>query len=250
MRTFLFTTIICHCAMANLISKNTDSDFVITKKNFEVKELLVEYAKIQQASLIMDEVPKSRVSLAGPRIINQADLKLFVSAAAEEANLTIIPHDKLNHLQVINTRDIRYSGGILHKDISTVEDTYTYTMVMLKPKYIEVENLVKSLRPFMSRYGRMVEDRNTNSLILSDTGKNLRRLEKLITSIDKPQFKARVDLLDGLNKKGVVEIEQEVSFLDYLESQYVLFILAFSLIGGILGFGIRGYLMKRIEGGW
>jgi hypothetical protein len=66
--------------------------------------------------------------------------------------------------------------------------------------------------------------------------------------MDTVQFESRVKFFKNLNDTDLVPTKTETSFLEFIKSQYVLLLIAFSLIGGIIGFGLRGYLMKRIEG--
>ncbi len=198
----------------------------------------------------MKQAPKGKLLLLGTKEIKKKDLDLYVSAVASEIGYTLILNKELNQIQVIPSRDVRYNGGRLHTDIEKVPDNYNHTMFSMRLKYAKSGVLSRNMRPFMSRYGRIIDERNANTLILSDTGKNIRRLHKLISSIDTNEFANRVKFLSELNKQCKTIVKTEISTIEFIKDQHILFIIVFSLIFGIMGFGFRGYMIKKIEGGW
>jgi hypothetical protein len=53
-----------------------------------------------------------------------------------------------------------------------------------------------------------------------------------------------------INEKHKKIMKNEKSFVTILIENNGIFLIVFMILGLILGFGIRGYLMKRVEGGW
>lgn len=120
----------------------------------------------------------------------------------------------------------------------------------MRLKYVESYDIARNLRPFITRYGRVIDEKNANTIILADTGKNIHRIHKLIEKLDTSDFLVRKKKVEKINSTAKREVKKNKSVLEYIKDQHVLFLIAFALIGGIIGFGTRGYLMKRIEGGW
>ena len=90
------------------------------------------------------------------------------------------------HWKIINARDIRYIAvPTLTYGKDTIPNNYDYylTTIKLKNKYLS-SNIARSFRPFMSRYGRIIEIKNSGLIIISDTGINTNRLIELAKKMD------------------------------------------------------------------
>lgn len=57
---------------------------------------------------------------------------------------------------------------------------------VITPRYINVGNLVESVRGFISQEGKLVVDANLNFLAVTDIASNVRQLQQLIERLDKP----------------------------------------------------------------
>lgn len=249
MKILLFSFWFFNAAFATTLVLDSSGDYSLVDTEFKVVDMIQDYARLKNFNLIMDEGPSDKIFLFGSKTIKKENIDLYISAVVAEVGYTILQDKELNQIRVIPSRDIRYNGRALYTDISHVPDDYNYTMFSMRLKHALARDITRNMRPFMSRYGRIIEERNSNTLILLDTGKNVRRLYELISSVDNEKFSERVRFLEDLNKEGKRIVEKKISTLDFVRDQHVLFIIVFSMITGILGFGVRGYLMKRIEGG-
>ena len=54
----------------------------------------------------------------------------------------------------------------------------------------------------MSRYGRIIDIKQTNTVIISDTGDNISRLEKLIKFLDVPGFEESLQIIPVRNSSA------------------------------------------------
>jgi general secretion pathway protein D len=96
-----------------------------------------------------------------------------------------------NTYKIVSARDIRYTPTKLIRysasEPEKIPALSDYYMVSFKLKHPEnARSVARSFRPFMSRYGRIIEVKSTGGLIIQDTGKNLRRLASLIEEVDHP----------------------------------------------------------------
>jgi type II secretory pathway component GspD/PulD (secretin) len=246
----ILSFLILNTAFAKTLITDPNGDYSLLNVEFSVAEIVRDYAKLKNINLIMTEAPKGKLLLLGPKKIKKEKIDLYISAVVSEVGYTFVLNKELNQIQVMPTRNVRYHGGKLYSEIENVPDSYNHAMFSMKLKHAKAGNLSRNMRPFMSRYGRVIDEKTANTLIISDTGKNIKRLYKLVKSFDTSEFEQNVKFLKKINKKGKEVVETEVSTLDFIKDQHILFIIIFSLIAGIMGFGLRGYLMKRVEGGW
>lgn len=88
---------------------------------------------------------------------------------------------------IVAARDIRYTPIPLlqSNEPGTIPKNYDYVMVnhKLKNKFLSTI-LTRTLRPFMSRYGRIIDNNISGHIIIQDTGANVHRLLEIISQID------------------------------------------------------------------
>jgi type II secretory pathway component GspD/PulD (secretin) len=75
-----------------------------------------------------------------------------------------------------------------------IPSNFDYIMVTVKLKNPHIASEVsRNFRPFMSRYGRIIDIKNPGIIIINDTGKNVHRLLSLIEILDKKPSKAELE---------------------------------------------------------
>lgn len=217
--------------------------------HFMISELVKSYASLEKMNVVFDsDYNDEQITTVGPKSIDKKSLDLYISAMLSQSGfgMRILPETRT--LSVFKSRDVRYFLTSSYKNIAEVPDTYEHVQFMYELKHIPSAELARNMRPLISRYGRIIE--HTNSIFLSDSGKNIRRIMKLIQELDNPDYLKHVEEVKELNEKNKKTIERKQEFLKILSNNNVIFIILFSIVGAIIGFGIRGYAMKRIEGGW
>jgi general secretion pathway protein D len=91
---------------------------------------------------------------------------------------------------IVPSRDVRYTPTkmyLANKNLfPNIPNNHDYALMTydLKNKGFE-ENIVRSIRPFMSRYGRIISMKQLGNILIQDTGKNLRRVYQLIKNVDR-----------------------------------------------------------------
>ncbi len=105
---------------------------------------------------------------------------------------------------IIPTRNIRYTPTPLvdSSNLDSIPMNYDYFMVKhkLKNKFLG-KDITRSLRPFMSRYGRIIINQTPGIITLQDTGINIHRLMKLIEDYDVELSKEEVEEIKRAQKE-------------------------------------------------
>lgn len=230
------------------ISFNGDK-LLITNNKIDLKELAKVYANYKELNLVLPPSFKSsKIEVFGKNTLEANELEKFISNIYFEQGYTFLIRDNL--LQVINSRDIRYKSVPMYNKITEVPKTYNVIQFTLATTHIPSRDISRNLRPFMGRYGRIIDESNGQSLVIQDSALNIHRVYQIIKTLDTPEYEKLRGKLDGINKSLNPELVYEESFTDVIADQNILFIVLFSLLSLVIGFGIRGYMMKRIEGGW
>ena len=99
---------------------------------------------------------------------------------------------------IFNTRDIRYEATQIYKGSKSgalqVPMTHDYFMLEYTFENEGIStSIVRSLRPFISRFGRIIDIKRSNKIILQDTGTQINRLIDVIRSIDRPKSEDQLE---------------------------------------------------------
>jgi general secretion pathway protein D len=122
---------------------------------------------------------------------------LYSQILNENGYTRILLEDKKTY-RIINARDVRYNPVPQVKsdyekkpDLPNNTDYHMMSYQMRNP--MVSTDVTRSLRPFMSRYGRIIDNKLNGTLIVQDTAINLKRMYGLIKQMDnKPTREMRL----------------------------------------------------------
>lgn len=116
----------------------------------------------------------------------------FISKVLNLNGYTRIPMKEDDGFLVVSTRDIRYTPTPLvpasRDNGPDLPDNYDYFQMVYKPKEadtIQLHEFTRSIRPFLSRYGRIIAPKSEGPLIVQDTAANLKRIYKILVQYDR-----------------------------------------------------------------
>lgn len=168
---------------------------VITSFDFpdtDIMELTKYMQKLTGINLILDKEIKGKATIVATGPITVGD--------AWKAYLTVLNNNGYTLVKsgafysVVQTRDIRYIPTKIYTG-SFTPNTDNYVMKIVPLKNVSASEINRSFRPFMSRYGRINEIQQTNTIIIQDTGANINRLAKLIKFIDVPGHEESLQII-------------------------------------------------------
>ncbi len=196
-------------AYVNLNPETAFGPEVIKNFNFdgvELEELTKQMQKLTGINLILDgKGLKGKISILAPQPITVGDAWKAYITALEINGFTLVGSGKF--YKIVSTRDIRYTPTKIYTGNYT-PDTDNYVMRILPLKNIDSTEVTRSFRPFMTRFGRIIDIKQTNTIIVQDTGSNINRLVRLIKFIDVPGYEETLQIIPVKNSSA-----QEISKL-------------------------------------
>lgn len=147
-------------------------------------------------NLIVDKDIKGKISISTQTPITIGDAWKAYLQALSINGYSLVKSGAF--YTIVNNRDIRYSPTKMYTGNYT-PDTESYVMQIIPLKYVSSREITNSFRPFMSRYGRILEIRQTNTIIIQETGTHINRLMKLIKSIDIPGHEDSLQIIQVKN---------------------------------------------------
>jgi hypothetical protein len=86
-------------------------------------------------------------------------------------------------------------------------------------------------------------------ITIQDTGINILRAYEIIKTLDTKETKSDYEAIKNINQKYSKEKLRTIDIISAYQKNSSLFLIIFSLMGAIIGFLARGFLIRRIEGG-
>lgn len=119
---------------------------------------------------------------------------LYSQILHENGYTRILLDDKTTY-RIINARDVRYTPvpqvSSNFENEPKLPSNADYHMMTYEMKYpVSSTTITRSLRPFMSRYGRIIDNKINGTLVVQDTAQNLKRLYGLMRQMDSEPTRA------------------------------------------------------------
>ncbi len=162
----------------------------------------VEYvANLTNTDYIIDGELKGSVAYTKNFKVEKENAELLLSEILNSNGYTRVEVTS-GVYKIISSRDIRYTPvkefTADKKTAPQIPNLKYYYMLKYTGVHPEIaKQITRSLRPFMSRYGRIINMEYTGTILVQDTGVNLQRLYKIISENDiKPNFKILKEIRD------------------------------------------------------
>lgn len=167
--------------------------------NTSLVDLTKHMQKLTGINLIIDKELKGKVSIMAPTAITVGDAWKAYLTALNMSGYTLVKAGSF--YKIVQVRDIRYTPTKIYTGNYT-PNTENYAMRIIPLKNINSTEVTRSFRPFMSRYGRIIEIKQTNTIIVQDTGSNINRLVRLIKFIDVPGHEETLQIIPVKNSSA------------------------------------------------
>nr|BDT28061.1 type II secretion system secretin GspD [Bacteriovorax sp. HI3] len=167
--------------------------------NVSILDLTKHMQKLTGLNLILDKDIKGKISISSPTPITIGDAWKAYLQALSINGYSLVKSGAF--YTIVNNRDIRYSPTTMYTGTYT-PNTENYVMQIIPLKYVNSREVANSFRPFMSRYGRIIEIKQTNTVIVQETGTHINRLMKLIKFIDIPGHEESLQIIKVRNSSA------------------------------------------------
>ena len=165
----------------------------------DIMEITKHMQKLTGINLILDKDVKGKVSIIAPTPITVGDAWKAYLAALNMAGYSLVKTGAF--YKVINARDIRYTPTKIYTG-SYTPDTENYVMKVIALKYVSAAEIARNFRPFMTRYGRIIDIKQTNTVIIADTGSNINRMAKMVKFLDVPGHEESLQIVKVKNSSA------------------------------------------------
>ncbi len=162
-------------------------------------ELTKHMQKLTGINLILDKEIKGVVSISAASPITVGDAWKAYLTALNMNGYSLVKSGAF--YKIVQTRAIRYTPTKIYTG-NYSPNTDNYVMRVIPLKNISSSEIARSFRTFSTRYGRIVDIKETNTVIAQDTGENINRLVRLIKFVDVPGHEESLQIIPVHNSSA------------------------------------------------
>jgi general secretion pathway protein D len=190
--------------------RSTDDYVTLNFTNIDINALIKVMSELTRRNFILDEKVTGKITIMTPTKMSPDEAyQVFLSAleikgftAVEDGTVTrIIPAAtaRQSGLKVVEDGDLRGEG---------------YATKLIRLKFVNPQDIVHALSPLITRDGSLIAYTYSNSVIITDSVYNIRKIESLIHAMDiaAPEGRGRINVYN-LKNANAEEIAKLLSTL-------------------------------------
>ncbi len=158
-----------------------DADLItLNFTNIDISAMAKVMSELTRRNFILDERITGKVTVMTPTRISPDEAYKVFLAALEIKGFTAVEDGKI--IRIIPLSSARQSGLKVLHDGSMEGEGFVTKLIRLSS--VNPQDLVKTLSPLISKDGSIIAYTATNSLIVTETVSNLRKIESLVQALD------------------------------------------------------------------
>ena len=151
--------------------------------NAELSVVIDTIAKLTGKNFIYDDRVRGRVTVVSPTRITVDEAYAVFESVLQVKGFTTVPTPG-GALKVIPVRDAKETSVPTDRSSQAPLDRDLYITRLIPLQYIDAESIVNTLKPLVSKDAAMAAYPPTNTIILTESSSNIRRLISIIEAID------------------------------------------------------------------
>ncbi len=150
--------------------------------NAELKDIIKAISKLANKNFILDrKIENKKVTIISPQPVTKQEAYNAFLSSLYMNDLTIVSMGKF--LKIIESKNALQSNiRVFYGD--SVPASEEIVTALYKLNYLNVEEIQRYLNDLIARSGRVSFYPNTNTLVMTDTGLNLRKIISILKQID------------------------------------------------------------------
>lgn len=174
--------------------------------NIDIAALVKVMSELTRKNFIIDERVTGKVTLMTPTRISPDEAYQVFLSALEIKGFTAVEDGQV--VRIISSASARQSG------LKVVSDGdlrgQGYITKLIRTAFVNPQDIVRTLTPLMSKDGNLIAYPATNSLIVTDSTHNIKKIENLLRALDvaAPEGKGKINVyyLRNANAEDIAKV--------------------------------------------
>lgn len=178
-------------AFSEVTRQKTPKTVKMDFKDVELPVFVRLVSEVTGKNFLIDEKLTGKVTVISPKEVSVDELYQLLISVLQFKGFTAVPSG--NIIQIIPLSDAKQGWT----EVITEEEKGEGFVTRLIPlNYLSANDGVKVVSPFISRNGIINAYTPTNTIILTDTARNVEKLVSLLSSLDKESLPGKIDFKD------------------------------------------------------
>jgi len=144
--------------------------------------------------ILSDKVKGGKVTIISPNRVTREEAWQAFLSVLESKDLSLVRIGKF--YKIIANRDAQRTPLKTYLEGGTPDSTEEIVTYLLRLKYVAVKDMEKILKDLKSKDASIITYEPTNTLIITDSGINIRRMIKLVNELDQPGGRDAIHVID------------------------------------------------------
>ena len=162
-------------------------------KDAEVDSVIGAFGHLLNKSFVIDPRVRGKISLETPRPVNRAQAFALLKTVLRQQGFAIVDLGDL--YKVVPEADAKLQSGPVEIGAASARDGDEVITQVFQLNHESANNMIPVLRPLVSPNNTITAFPGNNTLIITDYAANLRRLSKVIATLDSPRPAAEVQVV-------------------------------------------------------
>jgi len=160
----------------------------------ELAAIIDTIARVTGKNFIYDDRVRGKVTIISPSPISVDQAYAVFESVLKVKGFTAVPGPG-GVIKIIPIRDAKASNIETIKDNRPSANRDQFVTRLIPLLYIDAEDITNTIKPLVSKDASMVAYRPTNTIILTDTASNIRRLLSILEAIDVETYKEELAVI-------------------------------------------------------
>ncbi len=188
--------------------KRGDDFVALNFTNVDISALVKVMSELTRRNFILDEKVTGKVTIMTPTKISPDEAYQVFLSALEIKGFTAVEDDQVT--RIIPAASARQSGLKVLQDGQMAGEGFVTKLIRMN--FVNPMEIVRTITPLVSKDGNLIPYPPTNSVILTDSVSNIRKLESLIHAMDvaAPEGKGKINVyyLKNANAEEIAKLMQ------------------------------------------
>ena len=163
-------------------------------KDADLQVVIETIARTTGKNFIYDDKVRGKVTIVSPSPVTVDQAYAVFESVLKVKGFTVIT-GPAGVLQIIPVREAKESNVEIIQDDRPSPNRDQFVTRLIPLRYIDAEAITNTIKPLVSKDASMVAYGPTNTIILTDTGANIRRLLRILEAIDVETFKEELAVI-------------------------------------------------------
>ena len=160
----------------------------------ELTDVITMISRLTKKNFLFDDRVRGRVTVISPSPVTPEEAYRVFEAILQVKGFTTVPGPG-GILKIVPLRQAKESPIQTVPGESAVANRDLYITRLLPLRFVKAETIISTLRPLISKDANLIAYTPTNTLILTDTAANIRRLVTIISEIDIETYQEQIKVI-------------------------------------------------------